>query len=102
MPSGDVQKGVHGSVILGLPKAGESAITAVDRDMTRDGQLEAEQGKHAAAERFGLTQDQVEGEPQGQHPSGRRIGTLRLSVYTIRGGACQLGSAASLNQTLGL
>ena len=71
-------------------------------DMSRSGQLEAEQGRRATVERFGLVQDQVEDEPQGQRPSGRRIETLRLPVLYDPALSLRLVSAASLTQTLRL
>ena len=47
---------------------------AAQRRMVRHRQSRPEQAQHAAAERLGLAQGQVEHEAQGQHELGRQVG----------------------------
>jgi len=80
LQAGAVQHEVHGPVVPDNPglAAGEGPTAPGKRGVIRDGQLKAEQGEHAAAERLGLSQGQVEDEPQGQHQLDRQVGVAGL------------------------
>ena len=56
----------------------ERPSAPAQRAVVRHGQNQPEQAQHAAAERLGLAQGQVEHEPQGQHELDRQVGIQRL------------------------
>jgi len=58
--------------------AGEGATAPGQGRVVGHRQLEPKQAKHAAAERLGLAQGQVEDEPQGQHEFDREVGVAGL------------------------
>jgi hypothetical protein len=82
LQAGAVQHQVHGPVVRDNPglATGEGATSPGQRGVIRNSQLEAEQTQHAAAERLGLAQGQVEDEPQGQHQLDRQVGVAGLSA----------------------
>ena len=82
LQAGAVQHQVQGTVVAGNARlaTGEGATTSGERGVIWHGQLEAEQVQNAAAERLGLTQGQVEDEPQRQHQFDREVGVSWLSA----------------------
>ena len=82
LQAGAVQHEMHGPFVPGNTRltTSEGATTPGQGGMIRDGQLEAEQAQHAAAERFGLAQGQVEDEPQDQHQLDCQVGVAWLSA----------------------
>ncbi len=72
LQAGAVEHQVHGAVVAGNPRlaTGEGPTRPGERSVIGNGQLEAEQAQHAAAERLGLA--------QGQHQLDRKIGVAGL------------------------
>ena len=66
----------------GCPRlaTGEAAATPGERRVVGHSQIEPEQAQHAAAERLGLAQGQVEDEAQDQHQLDRQVGVAGLSA----------------------
>ena len=71
-----VQHEVNRTGMRGHPRlaTGDAAATLGERRVVRHSQIEPEQAQHAAAERLGLAQGEVEDEPQRQHQFDRKIG----------------------------
>ena len=59
---------------------GEVTASAGQRRVIGHRQLQPEQAKHAGAERLGLTEGQMEHQPQRQHQLNRQVGVEPLAA----------------------
>jgi hypothetical protein len=69
LKAGAVQHDMNGPVAPNgaRPPSGEGTAATAERGVIRHAQIQVQQAQDRACEAFGLTQRQMEGEPQRQH-----------------------------------
>ena len=82
LQAGAVQHDMNGPIMSCDTRlaSSESTAASAERGVIRHGQIQSEQAQGRAREAFGLTQRQMEDEPQRQHQFDRHVGIQRLAT----------------------